>query len=756
MFYKIKVLLLAIMSCYQAYGQSFYNTNSIQKIELTFSAQNWDYMLDTSKLGKEGYIMAQSIKINGVFLDSVGVRYKGNSSYDSTRLKNPIHIELDAYKNQNYQGYQDIKLSNCYQDPSMIREVLAYSILKNYMHCPDANFAQVYINGTYMGVYSNTESINKAFCGNHFFSNNGTFIKGNPIVTPATNTKSNLKQLSGDSSSYFNFYEIKSDYGWKQLEALCDSVTNHPNTISNVLDVDRAIWMLAFNTILINLDSYNGAFCQNYYLYKDKTQHYNPIVWDLNMSFGGFPFLGSSNSSLASLSIANMQNLPINIHSTDVYWPLIKAIYNNAKYKKMYVAHLRTMLNEVFVNNNYVTEYNQFKSVIDTAVVSDTRKFFTYTQFQNALTTNYSVGSYSVPGIQTLMAARVAYLQSTSDFTAATPTISGVGSNNLTPSLNSQITITATIVNANLTEVYLGYRFSLADKFIKISMVDDGAHNDGAANDNIFGATITMSGNQVQNYIYAENSNAGIFSPQRAEHEFYELKILQNPSPGQVVINEFLAKNESDVRNEFNLFEDWIELYNTTNAPLSLSNYYLSDEGDEKAKYAFPHNTVIQPNSFLIVWADNIPLNGNQLHGNFKLDEDGDKIILSNGLRTVLDSVSFGAQDADVSIGRCPDGTGAFSPRQFPSYGMTNCVVGIEELNLKANDLSVYPNPANAIFNVRTELNTPQTLEIFNAIGQIVYTSKFVSKIALDCNHWPGGLYFVKCNNSTKKIIISN
>lgn len=69
-----------------------------------------------------------------------------------------------------------------------------------------------------------------------------------------------------------------------------------------------------------------------------------------------------------------------------------------------------------------------------------------------------------------------------------------------------------------------------------------------------------MSGNQMQYYVYAENATAGIFSAERAEHEFYELKILQNPIAGQIVINEFLAKNKSDVRNEFHLYEDWIEL----------------------------------------------------------------------------------------------------------------------------------------------------------------------------------------------------
>ena len=45
-----------------------------------------------------------------------------------------------------------------------------------------------------------------------------------------------------------------------------------------------------------------------------------------------------------------------------------------------------------------------------------------------------------------------------------------------------------------------------------------------------------------------------------------------------------------------------------------------------------------------MVWADNIILAGTQLHANFKLNENGDKIILSNGLTSIIDNVSFGVQ----------------------------------------------------------------------------------------------------------------
>jgi hypothetical protein len=737
-------------------SQTFYSTSSIQKIEVQFSQSNWDYMLDTAKLGKENYIMAQWVKINGVMMDSVGIKYKGNSSFDSTYKKNPIHIELDTYKNHSYQGYQDIKLGNGYSDPSIIREVLAYDILKNYMHCPQANFAQVYINGNYMGVYSNAESINKKFCSDHFNSSNNIFVKCNPIVLPSTNSKSNLRYIPlADSSGYHNYYEMKSDYGWNQLKDLCDSVTNNANSIPNVMDLDRAIWMLAFNDVSVNLDSYSGAFCQNYYLYKDNTGRFNPVVWDLNMSFAGFPHLGVSNSSMASLTIAQLQQLPSAIHNTDQYWPLIKNIMSNNMYKRMYIAHMKTTVNEMFASNYYSTKAAALQAVIDTAVQSDLNKFYSYSQFQNGMTANISVGSYSVPGISTLMSSRIAYLQSTADFTYTAPSISGL-SVTATPSLNSAVTFTSNITNANLNGAYLGYRYSNTNKFTRIPMYDDGLHNDGAGGDNKFGVTFTMTASSMQYYVYAENNNAGMFAPERAEHEFYNLVAIQTATTGQVKINEFLADNQNDVTNETFLYEDWIELYNTTSGPLELSGLFLTDNFAVPSKFTFPQNTVIPAYGYLMVWADEDPSTPSYVHANFKLSASGEQLMLSAPGGAVLDSLTFGPQTTDKSMARCPDGIGTFSTATFPTFKLSNCAIGVNELNSQSDIVMVFPNPANDRLSVRQFGNGSKQIEVINSLGREIYRSTFTNDIVVDTSGWESGLYFIKVGTQVRKIIVSH
>ena len=171
---------------------------------------------------------------------------------DANSAKNPLHISLDEFKNQNHQGYESIKLSNGYGDPSFIREVLGYGILKNYMHCPQANFAKVSINGVYYGVFTNDESIDKKFVSEHFYSNTNCFVKCSSELSPSAASKNNLKYINADSSSYTSTYDMKSDYGWADFIDLCDVVTNNITDLPNKMDMDRAIWMLAFNNLFVN------------------------------------------------------------------------------------------------------------------------------------------------------------------------------------------------------------------------------------------------------------------------------------------------------------------------------------------------------------------------------------------------------------------------------------------------------------------------------------------------------------------------
>jgi hypothetical protein len=430
---------LAILTYFFACSQDLYDINTIQDIRIVFAENNWDALLDAQASSTEDYISAQSVTINGVVFNNVGVKYKGNSTYNANRVKNPFHIELDTYVNQDYQGYTDIKLSNVYFDPTFVRETLSYSILRKYMHAPLSNYANVYVNGTLMGLYVSSESISKKFVDNHFYSNNNAFFKCNPIggAGPGGSSFPNLAFLGTNIASYQSAYELKTDAGWEDLVALTNTLSNDITNIESILDVDRALWMLAFDNVLVNIDSYIGTFKQNYYLYKDDNGRFNSIVWDLNMSFGVFTQTGtiSINNTTAKKQMTHL------LHANDAAWPLVQKLLAVPKYKRMYLAHFRTILEENFSNDSYYTTGQSYQALIASSVQADTNKFYSYAQFQSNLTVDNTGGMNSAPGIKNLMDGRYTYLSTLTDFTNTRPTITAVAPVVETPLINNDVVI---------------------------------------------------------------------------------------------------------------------------------------------------------------------------------------------------------------------------------------------------------------------------------------------------------------------------
>ena len=93
--------------------------------------------------------------------------------------------------------------------------------------------------------------------------------------------------------------------------------------------MDKAIWMLAFNNVLVNLDSYSD-FQQNYYLIQDKNGRFNFVLWDVNLAFDGLGKPAGINMQPAYDPLAKQD---------DDRFPLINLVLNNPTYRKIYFAH---------------------------------------------------------------------------------------------------------------------------------------------------------------------------------------------------------------------------------------------------------------------------------------------------------------------------------------------------------------------------------------------------------------------------------
>jgi len=152
----------------------------------------------------------------------------------------------------------------------------------------------------------------------------------------------------------------------------------------------------------------------------------------------------------------------------------------------------------------------------------------------------------------------------------------------------------------------------------------------------------------------------------------------QSGRPGaetRIVINEILASNRTTNRDPQRQYEDWIELYNPTNVSVDVAGMYLTDDSLMPTKWQFPAgsaSTKIAPHGYVLIWADG-DTTSTGLHASFKLDATGEEIALvANDGTTVIDSLRFDQQRADVSYGRYPDGGPDLRFMAVPTPGAAN------------------------------------------------------------------------------------
>jgi len=150
----------------------------------------------------------------------------------------------------------------------------------------------------------------------------------------------------------------------------------------------------------------------------------------------------------------------------------------------------------------------------------------------------------------------------------------------------------------------------------------------------------------------------------------------ERESSYQLVINEIMALNKSTFQDEYNEFDDWIELYNASNDTIDIGGFYISDDIDLPTKCKIPTNypdsTKIAPHGFLIIWFDGQTLQG-PLHTCCKLTGSGEDVIITeDDGKTIIDHYTYGPQTTDYSIGRSPDGSDNWILFEKPTPGASN------------------------------------------------------------------------------------
>ena len=253
-----------------------------------------------------------SMTINGQHLNGIGVRYKGNASFNLMRgsLKRNMKIKLDwINKDQAYNSVETLNLNAGGLDPSKLRDAFSYWLFREAgLPAPRTTFAEMTLTipGRYekehLGIYTIVEQVNKSFLKDRFGSKKGLLMKPEGIAS--------VEYHGDDWKFYAPLYRPDDQPSRAQSKRVMDfaNVVNLSNekqfrdSISSYLDVNSFLRFIAVNALIVNLDTLL-AMSQNYYLHLGKdTNKFVFFPWDLDISFAGWP-LGGKPADQMKLSL---------------------------------------------------------------------------------------------------------------------------------------------------------------------------------------------------------------------------------------------------------------------------------------------------------------------------------------------------------------------------------------------------------------------------------------------------------------------
>lgn len=364
----------------------------VRRYSIDFYDTAWAGILQTYWERDSGYLPARFT--DGLLvLDSVGVRYKGNSSFTlaGNNPKKPFKIKFNEFRNQTYFGTKTLNFSNGIGDPTQLREKIGYDIARKLGPAPRANFAHLSIDGRSVGLYTQVEQADKTFLKRWFAPASGNLFK-------AGDDGASLAYLGSDPS----LYAASGDYELKTNETAADwtgfaRFVDFLNTPADgdfcadrgrFLDDENLAKFLAFNAVLSSFDSYNGSG-RNWYAYQvDSLGAMRMIPWDLNQAFGAY---GGASSALA-IRIDTVQ-APMGSR------PLFARMFRCEPLRQRFYAWAKRLAEVEASADSVLAAMLADSARIAAIVEQDSNKFYPVSAWRTNLRANYRATEGLIPGL---------------------------------------------------------------------------------------------------------------------------------------------------------------------------------------------------------------------------------------------------------------------------------------------------------------------------------------------------------------------
>lgn len=144
----------------------------------------------------------------------------------------------------------------------------------------------------------------------------------------------------------------------------------------------------------------------------------------------------------------------------------------------------------------------------------------------------------------------------------------------------------------------------------------------------------------------------------------------------KLYINEIMSSNSYTIQDEDGDYSDYIEIYNGYNHSINLEGYYLSDDEFEPKKWGFS-NIIIESHEYILIYASS---KNKEYHTNFKLNSDGETLLLSDSSGNIISKVSYSSMQNDISYGYTK---GKYIYTQYPTPKEKNSNIKVEHQKIK-------------------------------------------------------------------------
>ena len=218
-----------------------------------------------------------AITVDGIRRAPVAIRKKGFlGSLSAT--KPSLKIFLDAYiPGLELHGTDELVLNNSIQDPSYVRQCLAYDVFRRAgVPAPRCNFARVSVNGEDLGLYVHVEHVGKAMLRATYGEDDGTLYEGT------------LSDFRDGWEGTFEKETHEDEPTMPGIQPLADALlvddADLLARLAPLVDTREFSAFWATEVMLAHWDGYAGN-TNNYYLYvaRDGRMHFLPWGTDQTM-----------------------------------------------------------------------------------------------------------------------------------------------------------------------------------------------------------------------------------------------------------------------------------------------------------------------------------------------------------------------------------------------------------------------------------------------------------------------------------------